>query len=272
MSVRRAIIATTTLDAHNERMTLECLEGLVAQIKSHTILMNIEHDPRIPPVGRIITGKIVPLENDEYGVEAEIELFDEESKFIDQFKDRPLRCDDEFPLNSIRIGFDRNFDNTDDRKIISEISDVFHSKPQYQVKKALDPISILEIGGGFVVGCIAAGFFSQIGADGYTVIKEKIKALFSSEKIGEKERLLELSFSVVNGEKNVNFKLILTNPTSTEIDYIFDSGLGIFDKIVQAHFSAEGDYKLVVFEFNNGTFIPKYAVMNDGSTYYPKER
>ncbi len=272
MSTVRAIIAATTLDAHNERMTLECLEGLVAQIKSHTILMNVEHDPRIPPVGRIITGKIVPLENNEYGVEAEIELFDEESKLVAQFKDRPLRCDDEFPLNSLRIAYDRNFDNADDRRIVSEISDLLHSKPHYQVKKSLDPISILEIGGGFVIGCIAAGFLGQIGADGYTLIKEKIKALFSTEKIGEKERLLELSFSVVNGEKNVNFKLILTNPTSSEIDYIFDSGFGIFDKIVEAHFSAERDYKLIVFEFKNGQFIPKYAVMGDGSTYYPKER
>jgi hypothetical protein len=80
-----------------------------------------------------------------------------------------------------------------------------------------------------------------------------------------------LSFSVINGEKNVNFKVILTNPTSSEIDYIFNSGLAVFDKIVEAHFSAERDYKLVVFEYKNGRFIPKYAVMNDGSTYYPKE-
>lgn len=272
MSIVKAIIASTTLDAHNEKMSKECLEGLVDQITSHTILMNIEHDPRIPPVGRIISGKIVQLDNKEYGVEAEIELFDEESKLVEQFKDRPLRCDDEFPLNSIRIGYDRNFDNTDDRKIISEISDIFHSKPQYQVKKALDPISILEIGGGFIVGCIAAGFFGQIGADGYDIVKERIKALFSTDKIGEKERLLELSFSVINGEKNVNFKVILTNPTSSEIDYIFNSGLAVFDKIVEAHFSAERDYKLVVFEYKNEQFISKYAVMNDGSTYYPKER
>lgn len=269
MSIRKSIIATTALDAHNEKMSLDCLNGMVEQISTHTILMNIEHDPRIPPVGRIISGKIVNFENKEYGVEAEIELFDEESNLGDVFKNRPLRCDDNFKLNSIRIGYDRNFDNENDRKTISDISDILKSKPQYQVKKALEPLSILEIGGAFILGCIASGFFSQIGADGYNLLKEKIKKLFSKEKFGEKERLLEFSFSIIEGDRTINCKLILTNPESSEIDSIFDSGLKAFDKIVEAHFVMEREYKLIVFEYKNNRIEPKYAVTNDGSTYYP---
>jgi hypothetical protein len=272
MSIKKAIIATTALDAHNERMSLDCLKGMVEQVNTHTILMNIEHDPRIPPIGRIISGKVVNLDNNEYGVEAEIELFDEESKLEDAFKNRPLRCDDDFKLNSVRLGYDRNFDNENDRKTISDISTILKSKPQYQVKKALEPLSILEIGGGFVLGCIASGFFSQIGSDGYNLLKEKIKNLFSEEKFGEKERLLEFSFSVIMGDRKINCKVILTNPKSSEIDSIFDSGLKEFDKIVEAQFELKRDYKLIVFEYKNGQFEPKYAVTNDGSTYSPREK
>lgn len=271
MSKVRGIIATTALDKHNEKLSLGCLEGIVDQINSHTLLTFVEHDPRTPPVGRIISGKIVKINNSDFGVEAEIEYFDEPSENNDLFKNRPLICDDDFSQNNkIQFEYDRNFENDDDQKVISELSVILKTKPKYSVKKSLDPISIFTIGGAFMAGGIFSGFFGEIGADGYRLLKEKLKKLFATEKVGEKERLLEFSFNAINGEKTITCKVILTNPSPVDIDSILDRGLKEFDDIVNAHFNAQMEYKLIVFEYKNSQFEPKYAVTNDGSTYHPK--
>ncbi len=272
MTVIKAIIATTALDAHNEIMTRECLEGLVSQISEYTILMNMEHDPRRPPLGRIISGKIVKINNIDYGVEAEIELFDEEFDYNDTFKDRPLRCEDDIPQGTIRFAYDRNFENEDDQKVIDDLSKISKTKPVYQVKKALDPLSIFEIGGGFALGCIASGFFGQIGADGYISLKEKLKKLFPKEKVGEKERLLEFSFSVIKGDKTINCKVILTNPYPEEIDQLLDRGLKELDSEADSYFGTGQNFKLVVFEYKKMHLEPIYAVTNDGVPYTIERR
>ena len=160
----KGIIGTSHVDAHNVVISVEALRDLVEQIKNNYIPMGTEHDPRIPPRGRFVSARIVTLEDGEYGVEGIGEIFEPGDSF-------ELRNDGrEIPLlrqedGNLHIAFDRSYRDQEDQDIINEIARLFASKPQEQIKKALEPISILIIGGVFVLGGIASGFLGNVGAD-----------------------------------------------------------------------------------------------------------
>ena len=50
---------------------------MVDQVKTAYIPMGIEHDPRIPPLGRVITAEITHLPDGEYALDAKVEVFEE---------------------------------------------------------------------------------------------------------------------------------------------------------------------------------------------------
>lgn len=75
----RGIGATTHLDKHNCRIAKEALESAVKDINEgiYAIGVGIEHDFSIMPIGKVISGKLVELEDGEYGLEIEQELFEQ---------------------------------------------------------------------------------------------------------------------------------------------------------------------------------------------------
>jgi hypothetical protein len=57
-------------------VTREAVEGMVEQLQGRTLPMGVEHDPTQPPVGRILGGELVELDNGEVAVESTIEMFE----------------------------------------------------------------------------------------------------------------------------------------------------------------------------------------------------
>lgn len=53
------IMTTTHVDLHGDRMSLSVLESLASQIKERYLPININHDIRIPPVGRVVDAEVV---------------------------------------------------------------------------------------------------------------------------------------------------------------------------------------------------------------------
>lgn len=105
---QKAILTTTHVDRHYHKMSLSALESIVDLIGRSHVPFIVEHDPRIPPIGRIRNAHIKQLDDGEYGVEATIEMFelDEDIPFIDDSKEIPLH--DHRP-DKLEVVFDRNF-------------------------------------------------------------------------------------------------------------------------------------------------------------------
>lgn len=57
-------------------ITREAVEGMLEQLRESPKPMNIEHDPTVPPVGRMKDGWLVEVEGGEVALETEMEIFD----------------------------------------------------------------------------------------------------------------------------------------------------------------------------------------------------
>src|SRR5436305_4150687 len=160
--MRRAetIIATTHVDAHFERMSPRSLDTFVEDIRSSYIPLWVEHDPRIPPRGRISDAYVKTLADGEIAVVGVIEEFDRHE--ISPFDNsRQMKIAD--TTEDLILEFDRSYQDVRSAALIQDIADLLGSKPQPHVKKALIPISVLTLAGKFEIGGIAAGFTKKVG-------------------------------------------------------------------------------------------------------------
>jgi hypothetical protein len=57
-------------------VTREAVEGMLEQLRESPKPMNIEHDPTVPPVGRMKDGRLVEVEDGEVALETEMEIFE----------------------------------------------------------------------------------------------------------------------------------------------------------------------------------------------------
>src|SRR4030065_241004 len=146
-----ARLTSTHIDRHNDRMALSALESLVTHINTAYLPVGIEHDPRIPPVGRIASAEIKELEDGEYAVDAILDIF-ESGDIIELTDSKRLLPIHENIVGELHISYDRNFRNAEDQILIKEIGELFDARPQEEMKKALDPITVLTIGGAFLRG------------------------------------------------------------------------------------------------------------------------
>lgn len=267
----KGIIATSHVDRHNEVMPVETLETMVEQVNRQYIPMGIEHDPRIPPQGRLVSAKVVQLEDGKYGVEGIGEIFEQGDSYElkEDGREIPLHGQE---ADNLHLQFDRNYRDKEDQDIINEIGKLFGSKPQEEIKKALDPISILTVGGAFVLGGIASGFLGKIGSDAYDTIKSKIiKLLQKKVKEKEHESLLVFSFWVSKDVYHIEVEAILTNPTSDDIDAFFKSGLEQLDSLVLQYFDKNIGLRRITTKYENKKLSIMFGVRKDAVPIFPKE-
>lgn len=261
-------MATTHVDRHGERMTLGALESMVQLTNQGIIPLGIEHDPRIPPQGRVISAEIVELDDGEYAVEGTAELFDGNLEELENIQDRviPVR---NYKPDEFRIIFDRNFKNDEDQQLINETATLLNNaKIEEEIKKALDPLSVLIVGGSFVLGAIATGFFKKLGEDGYEALKQKITKL-SKRKEGEEEKIFKFDSTLSFEEGTINIEVLITNPSVDDIQHFFDNGLKELDEIAPRHVAGNQGLKKVVFEYRNEQLNLLFGVRQDGLPLYP---
>ena len=176
------------------RRHLSLSENAVKLVNQQYLPVTVNHDPRIPPVGRVISAYIEKLEDGEFAVDAIAEIFTDEKEI--EFKEDGR----ETPLDNlgeaIRIKPDRSYRYPEDKKVIQEIKSLVSGEVVLQAKKAVDPLSILIIAGAFVAGSIATGFLNRIGEEAWDLFKEKISGLINSKKRVESDRLLAFEFNV----------------------------------------------------------------------------
>jgi hypothetical protein len=82
--MRQVVVGSTThIDRHNERMTLQALESMARQINSERKpILTVEHDTTLPPIGKMLRAWIEPMEDGEFKLLIEQEIFEKEEHII----------------------------------------------------------------------------------------------------------------------------------------------------------------------------------------------
>lgn len=270
MEKRKLRLATTHIDRHGERFSIGALETMVEQSNKQIIPLGYEHDPRVPPLGRVIKTELIELEDGEFAVEGIAEIFDNEFVGITDTGNReiPVRTYDK---GIFKVVSDRNFRDEESKKDIEDLKNILNNaKTEEEIKKSLDPITILTIGGAFVLGGIATGFLGEIGADAHNILKEKLKNIFKKPKVEGQEKLFTFDTTITSGKKYINVEVIITNPTSEDIQKFFDEGIRELDQVIPGYFLGENNIKRIVFEYKTDNLKLKFALLKNGIPIKPK--
>jgi hypothetical protein len=241
-------------------MTKESLYDAARQQNEVYIPLTIEHDPRIPPVGRGESSEVVELEDGEWALVGTYAIFEEGDSSKPVTSGRRIVSERQNP-DKFAVVYDISYENPDGHKFIGELATLSGEKPQIGVKRSAEPISILTIVIGVIIGNILAGFLQKIGADCVDPLK-KVLGDFFHKHLG-KERLIHWKITTEINDEPVEIGIILTNPDSVSIQEFIDSGLGNVDYEL-SRYNVNKDIARIVFEYKSGKLIQKYALRADG--------
>ena len=253
---------TTHVDKHNERMSAEALNDFVNLVNQQYTPVGVEHDPRIPPIGRVISAQIEELPDGEFAVDGIAEIYEtgQEIEFRDDGREIPI----ELPSEGIKISPDRSYLQPNDKELLIELESLVNGEIKPQLKKSVDPISILIIAASFAAGGIAQGFLGKIGEDVWEKLKFKINELVNSKPRVDKDRLLVFEFTVDLENNPLCLETILTNPSESDIRKFLDEGLEQLDKNTNRFFQHRHYLRKVVFEYKDGTLKVTFGLRKDG--------
>ena len=253
-----AILATSHVDLHNEQLTLGALKSMVRQIQREYIPMQVQHDPRIPPIGRIASARLKHLGNGSYAVEGKIELFElgDEGERVQGGRELKLRR----PHSELEVVYDRSFLTDEDQAILTEIGELLGSRPQEEAKKALEPVSVLTLAGLFTLGQIAKGFLGKLGADACEAVKLKVTALFERRRRGKNEAVLLFRAFVKQAGAAIQVEVFVTNPSGRDVEDLLGPILGQLDRILPSYFQPEAGVRRLVFELSASRLEFRFGV------------
>ena len=258
----KAIIATSHIDSDGEMIAPQALKQLADQINSCVMPMGVEHDPRIPPRGRLTSARFVQLADGAYAVEGEGEIFepDDEIPLQDSLLEIPLT---KRGLDELDVSFDASFRDKQSQEDIHFICDLLGTEPKEEIKKSVDPLSVLTIGFILALGKIGDSFLSKLGEDSYEALKEKVKSLMKRKESTVEERLLVFETSIDYGGKIVSCEVISTNPTDENIDSFFNESIQHLDSLIINYLSVNPETRKIVFSFDNNRLKLMFGVRKD---------
>lgn len=148
----KGIMATTKVDAHNMRITLEALESAAEDITNGECapIVSVNHDPTIIPIGKIINAHVEKIDGDEHGLFFEQDIFSTFSTEVDSTKyvllksfvdDRPLTSNFSESSEKLLIQTDAiNFKSQKDAAtFLKELSDEYDIETSYFGRKSAVP-------------------------------------------------------------------------------------------------------------------------------------
>jgi hypothetical protein len=263
------VTATSHIDRQNERFTLECLRDMVEQINRSYIPVLYEHDPRIAPLGRTVGAKLIELPDGEFAVETTSQMFEESDiiPFRDDGREMPLNVP---PTGRIELAYDLSYDNPEDLSDLEQLGKSLDAGLSYRRKKALEPLSVLEIVVSVALGNIAAGFLSKIGEDAWDMIKSRLAALIQRKRRQEEEYLIQFTFNVRENERVLSLDTILTSPSEEHIDQFVREGLDLLDQLAPEYMDSDPNLVKVVHTFSDGRVFISFGVRKDAVPLFPR--
>ena len=198
MKIAEAILATTHVDSHKDVIALSALQGAVEQVKQRIIPVLVEHDPRQPPLGRIVSSRVEQLADGHFALIGTMELFEPDDHI--PLSDDPREIHIAEPaFHKITVICDRSYSEDADQSILEALVTQIGGVKEEYTKKALVPLSVLAI----VVGTFGAlkfagGFLEKAGADTWDALRGKLKQLMSRKRVKMIEHVLQFQFIVPN--------------------------------------------------------------------------
>jgi hypothetical protein len=229
------------------------------------MLVNVEHDPRKPPVGRIIDARVVDLADGETGVEALMEIFEPTDELDFKPEGRELAGLAAAP-DRVVIAYDKSFEDPESQAILAAIGRALGTEPERQLKKAVDPITVLTIAAGFTVAQLAGGFLKAIGQDGWAVVKSRLREIVANRrrKSGRDWILLADLFLTGDAGQRLNVQILITNPVEDDVEGLYEQAVRLVDRDL-ARYLAESDVLArVVLEYAKGEVRRLFGVRRDG--------
>jgi hypothetical protein len=267
MKHMQGIMSTTHVDLHGDRIALSALESGVELIKHSYLPIWVEHDPRIPPIGRVARASIRELAEGEYALEGEIEIFEPGDVFPAISGERSIPIH-HYPPEVLQLASDYGLRATEDQEIIAEVSALLGTAPEEEFKKSLDPLTILTLGGAFVLGGIASAFLKRLGEDAYEQLKQKLAALFRRKRAAG-ETLLRLNFIVRCEGEDVEVDVIASAPDRPALDALLGPELRRLDELIPILSPTHDGIKRLVFEYQDGAIRLQFGVRRDAVPVYP---
>lgn len=264
----RGIIATTHVDRQRERLSKQALQQLVDSINQTYLILNVGHDPRLPPVGRARSAALVQLPDGEWGVEVIHEYF-EPGQPVPASDGRTVQMRS-FDDGAIHLLYDYSYKiDPDFLNEVKALEETTRVQAGYFAKKAEVPLSQLLVGLGTVgVGAFASGFLAKLGSDAADAFRTWLKRWLGRQRAKVKEALLTVEFTTALNGAPLNVEVILTNPTDAEIDEFLDGGLPKLDELMMAS-SIGPRIRKVVYGYQQGAFTPWYAIRDDAIPLFP---
>lgn len=258
--ILKGIGATTQLDRHNCKITKEALEKATDEINNseYVPFVGIDHDHSLMPIGKVIKGEIVPIEDGEFGAQITQEVFEfstiqgEDGKkycFAESSLDsRPFADTQVEEIKKIKIDIDPvNFEHTDFEQVKKYLIDECSADSNSFMRKALipDPEIVFTLIGGTLLYLTGKKTLEKLAdkistdiANSYDNIKKAIGKI--TEKLSTKKRPVTYVFR--EADKYVVELILVTNNTNVVFDAMQKAKItDALEKIddVKAYFDAD---------------------------------
>ncbi|MFN6527696.1 hypothetical protein [Nostoc sp. ChiSLP03a] len=241
------------------------------QYNEEYIPLTIEHDIRNPPIGRVVSAKVIVLDDGTHLLQGEAEIF-EESDNLDllpkNHKSIKIRAEE---VDNFLVLGNQTFEEDDDVADIYQELRELGAKDRNRVyhEDSVEPISLLIIGFGiFALQGISNGFFSKLGEDLYEKLKLKLKNIFEKKSLKQRENLLNFQFFVIfvnsDASRTIEVNVVITNPSQNDLDGFFTFVPAMLDTMLSGLPVDDLDICRVVFSYEFTQLKLLYVLRSDG--------
>jgi hypothetical protein len=198
-------------------ITREMVEGMLKQLRESPKPMNIEHDPTVPPVGRVKEGWLVEVESGEVALETEMELFDGTMPVVlkptREFREEVTRLPGWPTADGVlEITIDpRSYSRADVealRDIAAGVGEAEAGADAMRFSELPDPLLIFGLGSSLTAaGWFIKGFFTKTGevlgeevgkdlAEAYRQLKKQAVEMIERRNPADRSPITLLSFQI----------------------------------------------------------------------------
>jgi hypothetical protein len=274
MTCRSIRIATTHHRSDHPPVTLDHLKQDLDMIDHVIIPVYSVYDPRQPPIGRVISGTIVGLEDGEYALDVNVELFGPD--FIPECGDNGDKrvAIVNKPVGKFDVWCSACFVTPEKAAYLSEIATILETSPSYRSNTGMPqedlPVIIISIGM-LPFGYIADTISKRLGCEKVHRLLEKLTLMFTLPEENLPESLLIFDLEVADRQgRSLVVEVIMTNPSGKAINSFFSGGLGELNRILPPYYLSRLHPKKIVMNYCEGRFRVLYAIQKQGIPMIPR--
>jgi hypothetical protein len=257
---------TTHIDLQGDRIEPSGLSDMVADLNGDYLPTWVQHDPRIPPVGRLEHAELQVLPDGEMAVVATSTLFEPTDAPPYKPSNRLMRIRSLDDPDRLSVCVDRSYFNDPDQSELRAIATALAADIKTEFKKGLGvPTTIVLVVGGFAITQLAVGFLTKAGSDAWDAAKSGLKRIFARRRASGEgpDHLLVLQWLTTRSQMSISVELIMINPTDVELDALNAKTLLVIDEKLSHASLVDRSLRRIVFEYRDGRVELKYVVRAD---------